>query len=72
MRIEMMFPHRDIYIMRKLAGGIQWIKTKLTNQRPYDVALLDTFANATLKELDYINEASNQTRCKVGLFLLLF
>ena len=52
--------------MRGLAGAIQWIKTKLSNQRPYDVALLDTFANATLKELDYINEASNQIRCKVN------
>ncbi|XP_023332395.1 uncharacterized protein LOC111704403 isoform X2 [Eurytemora carolleeae] len=58
---------RDIYIMRGLAGAIQWIKTKLSNQRPYDVALLDTFANATLKELDYINEASNQIRCKAEL-----
>ena len=39
--------------------------SRISNQRPYDVALLDTFAGATLKELDYINEAANQTRCKV-------
>ena len=30
--------------------------------RPYDVALLDTFATASLNELDYIKEASNQER----------
>jgi predicted unusual protein kinase regulating ubiquinone biosynthesis (AarF/ABC1/UbiB family) len=41
---------------------VQWLKTSLSNQRPYDVALLDTFACATLKELDYLNEAANQTR----------
>jgi len=58
---------RDIYIMRFIARTTQWIKTTLTYQRPFDVALLDTFARATLKELDYVNEASNQTRCKKEL-----
>merc|ERR1711892_1647354 len=55
---------RDIYIMRFISRTFQWIKTTFTYQRPFDAALLDTFANATLKELDYINEASNQRRCK--------
>ena len=58
---------RDIYIMRFISRTFQWIKTTFTYQRPFDVALLDTFANATLKELDYINEASNQRRCKEHL-----
>jgi len=55
---------RDIFIVRRLAHFMQWIKTTFSNQRPYDVALLDTFASATLKELDYVNEAQNQIRCK--------
>jgi predicted unusual protein kinase regulating ubiquinone biosynthesis (AarF/ABC1/UbiB family) len=54
--------YRDIYILRVLAGWFQWLKTTISNQRPYDVALLDAFAAATLKELDYLNEAENQTR----------
>jgi len=58
---------RDIYIMRAIARSLQWLKTKLTYQRPFDVALLDTFARATLKELDYVNEASNQRKCKEEL-----
>ena len=36
--------------MRYLARGFQWVKTTISKQRPYDVALLDTFASATLKE----------------------
>merc|ERR1712039_372165 len=31
-----------------------------TSQRPYDVALVDTFATASLQELDYQQEAANQ------------
>jgi len=58
---------RDIYIMRLIARTTQWIKTTLTYQRPFDVALLDTFARATMKELDYVNEASNQRKCKTEL-----
>jgi len=58
---------RDIYIMRLIARTTQWIKTTLTYQRPFDVALLDTFARATMKELDYVNEASNQRKCKIEL-----
>ena len=29
--------------------------------------MLDTFANATMKELDYMNESSNQRKCKTEL-----
>merc|ERR1711923_587695 len=58
---------RDIYIMRHISSMIQWVKTTFTYQRPFDVALLDTFANATMKELDYINESANQIKCKFEL-----
>ena len=58
---------RDIYILRLVARTTQWIKSNLTYQRPFDVALLDTFANATIKELDYLNEAANQIKCKETL-----
>ena len=58
---------RDIFILRNVAKTIQFFKSVFTYQRPFDVALLDTFANATLKELDYLNEASNQRKCKEAL-----
>ena len=51
---------RDLFIMRMMATVIEKIKCKLTNNRPYDVALLDTFASASLNELDYLKEAANQ------------
>merc|ERR1712241_1432979 len=44
-----------------------WLKSTFTYQRPFDVALLDAFAGATLKELDYLNEAANQIKCKEAL-----
>ena len=50
----------DIYIIRRLAQVVEKIKGVITSQRPYDVALVDTFATASLQELDYQQEASNQ------------
>jgi len=58
---------RDIYIIRQYAKFVDYVKSKITNQRPFDVALIDKFASANLKELDYINEASNQIRFKEEL-----
>merc|ERR1719275_490560 len=55
---------RDIHIIRRISVAIQWFKTTFSKQRPYDVALVDTFGTATLQELDYIHEAENQARCK--------
>jgi len=55
---------RDLYIVRQIGRIAQWIKTTFTYQRPFDVALIDTFGTATLLELDYINEAGNQQKCK--------
>ena len=73
------------------------MKTTVSKQRPYDVALVDTFGRATMQvsssrmygtagssvaldiynrtetsslrpqELDYLNEAANQLRCKTEL-----
>merc|ERR1712241_648826 len=54
------FVLRDLYIMRRFAQVMEKLRTTFTYNRPYDVQLLDTFAGASLKELDYINEASNQ------------
>lgn len=51
---------RDLYIMRILASVIEKVKSKVTNNRPYDVALVDTFAAASINELDYNKEADNQ------------
>jgi len=58
---------RDIYIIRQWAKFVDFVKSKITHQRPFDVALIDKFASANLKELDYINEASNQERFKEEL-----
>jgi hypothetical protein len=39
------------------------LKGLVTRQRAFDVALLDSFAAASLQELDYLNEAANQVCC---------
>ena len=52
--------------MRRFAQVIEKFRTTFTYNRPYDVQLLDTFAGASLKELDYINEASNQEEFRQG------
>ena len=54
------FVLRDLYIMRNFAKAMEKFRTTFTYNRPYDVQLLDTFASASLNELDYIKEASNQ------------
>ena len=52
----------DLYLMRKYMHVVEAAKRVLTtvglmNQpRPYDVALLDTFAKASYLELDYLHE----------------
>ena len=58
--MQNLFLFRDLYIMRRFAQVMEKFRTTFTYNRPYDVQLLDTFAGASLKELDYINEASNQ------------
>lgn len=43
----------DLFLMRHYMSAVQFIKGQLTVQKPYDVALFDTFAAASLAELDY-------------------
>ena len=58
---------QDLYIVRQLATALDRVKSVITSQRPYNVALLDKFATANIKELDYVNEARNQNFFKTGL-----
>ena len=58
---------KDLFILRIIAGTIEKVKTALSKQRPYDVALVDTFAEASLQELNYIKEAENQERFRSNL-----
>ena len=51
---------KDLFILRILAGVVENIITTFTNQQPYNVALLDTFAAASLQEINYKKEAENQ------------
>ena len=53
--------------MRILAGVTEKIITTLTNQRPSNVAILDTFASASLEEINYMKEAANQERFRTDL-----
>ena len=64
----------DIYIIRRLAQVVEKIKGVITSQRPYDVALVDTFATASLQELDYQQEAANQVSLNLepAAFILPF
>merc|ERR1712241_401983 len=58
---------KDLFILRILAGMVEKIKTTLSKQRPYDLALVDTFAAASLEELNYIKEAENQEKFRSDL-----
>jgi aarF domain-containing kinase len=62
---------KDLFIMRILAGVIEKKTVTITNQQPYNVALLDTFAAASLEELNYIKEAEHQERFRMDLVPLL-
>jgi len=53
---------KDLFILRTIAGAIEKIKTTVTKQRPFDVSLVDTFAAASLGELNYVKEAENQEK----------
>eukprot|EP00854_Cymbomonas_tetramitiformis_P003683 gene3683-4618_t len=56
----------DIYLLRKYMHAVEFTKRSLTSiglmNQPvgYDVQLLDTFAGASYKELDYLEEARSQ------------
>ena len=48
------------FLSRCLVRVIEKLKGFITQQRAFDVQLLDSFAAASLQELDYLNEAANQ------------
>ncbi len=58
---------KDLYIIRRLAQLYEKLKSVVTRQRPYEVALVDTFGTASLQELDYLHEAENQERFRRDL-----
>ena len=57
----------DLYLLRKYAFAVEYVKGKLmqagllAHRKSYDVDLVDTFSGATYLELDYENEAANQS-----------
>jgi hypothetical protein len=53
----------DFSNCRCLVRVTEKLKGLVTRQRAFDVALLDSFAAASLQELDYLNEAANQVCC---------
>lgn len=50
----------DLFLLYRLASIIDTILVTMTNQSPYNAALVDTFAKGSYMELDYENEAKNQ------------
>jgi len=62
---------KDLFILRILAGVVENIITTFTNQQPYNVALLDTFASASLQEINYKKEAENQEMFRNNLMPLM-
>ena len=62
---------KDLFILRILAGVVENIITTFTNQQPYNVALLDTFASASLQEINYKKEAENQEMFRIDLMPLM-
>lgn len=67
----------DLYLLRRYMHCVELAKQALSavgvlNQpRPYDVALLDSFAAASYLELDYLHEAQSQARFKRDLVPLM-
>jgi len=57
----------DLLLIRAAYGFYDKITAVLTNQKPFHVALVDTFGAASYQELDYINESENQQRFQAAL-----
>jgi hypothetical protein len=49
---------------------IEKVKGIVTKQRAFDVKLLDSFAAASLQELDYLREAENQVPSGVNVMIV--
>jgi len=52
----------DLYLMRRLLGGVQKVQNRFTSVKSDLVGLLDEWAGGMYKELDYVNEANNSIR----------
>lgn len=57
----------DLTLLRHWARFVEKVKSVLSEQRPYDVALVDSFGAGTWGELDYASEKANQERMAAGL-----
>lgn len=64
----------DLYLLRKYMLAVEFFKVNIltgvfgaADRSSFDVALLDTFANASYRELDYVNEGQNQDRMKTAM-----
>jgi predicted unusual protein kinase regulating ubiquinone biosynthesis (AarF/ABC1/UbiB family) len=56
-----------MFQLRCLVRVTEKLTSLVTKQRAFSVALLDSFAAASLQELDYLNEAANQEKFRQEL-----
>ena len=54
----------DLYLLQKLGVMVDCFTSVLTNQPPFHKALYESFASGSYGELDYCEEAANQTKFK--------
>jgi aarF domain-containing kinase len=64
----------DLYLLRKYMVAVEFFKEEIltgvfgaADRSAFDVRLLDTFANASYRELDYVHEGTNQDRMAAAL-----
>lgn len=63
----------DLYLLRQYMKSVEMLKQGLMDmgvmaaRNQFDVNLLDTFATASYRELDYVNEGQNQDRMSAEL-----
>eukprot|EP01043_Picozoa_sp_COSAG02_P017018 COSAG02_NODE_762_length_17464_cov_12.006219_8_plen_493_part_00 len=64
----------DLYLLRKYMVAVELFKEQIltgvfgaADRSAFDVRLLDTFANASYRELDYVHEGANQDRMAAAL-----
>ena len=64
----------DLFLLRKYMVAVEFFKENIltgvfgaAERSAFDVRLLDTFANASYRELDYVHEGGNQDRMAAAL-----
>lgn len=57
----------DLILLRRWAHLVEGVKRRISQQRAYDVALIESFGQGAWGELDYGAEADNQTRMAQAL-----